>query len=131
MKYVLIDTANMFFRARHGAFRAADSWTKIGFALHITLMAVNKMARRFEADHVVFALEGRSWRKDFYTPYKANRAVARGKMTETEARLNSHEAVCAERYDQINARLKRIEAIGLTAAGAIIMLLLHLVTKAG
>jgi len=81
MKYVLIDTANMFFRARHGAFRAADSWTKLGFALHITLMAVNKMARRFEADHVVFALEGRSWRKDYYEPYKKNRAVARGKMT--------------------------------------------------
>jgi hypothetical protein len=62
MKYVLIDTANMFFRARHGAFRASDTWEKIGFALHITLMAANKVARRFEADHVVFALEGRSWR---------------------------------------------------------------------
>ena len=45
MKYLLIDTANMFFRARHGAFRAADSWTKLGFALHVTLMAVNKMAQ--------------------------------------------------------------------------------------
>jgi 5'-3' exonuclease len=75
----------MFFRARHGAHRASDSWTKLGFALHITLMAVNKVARRFEADHVMFALEGRSWRKDFYKPYKANRAVARGKMTEDEA----------------------------------------------
>ena len=85
MRYLLIDTANMFFRARHGAHRASDSWTKLGFALHITLMAVNKVARRFEADHVMFALEGRSWRKDFYKPYKANRAVARGKMTEDEA----------------------------------------------
>jgi|TARA_R110000868_G_scaffold93993_1_gene259788 5'-3' exonuclease len=85
MRYLLIDTANMFFRARHGAHRASDSWTKLGFALHITLMAVNKVARRFEADHVMFALEGRSWRKDFYRPYKANRAVARGKMTEDEA----------------------------------------------
>jgi len=85
MRYLLLDTANMFFRARHGAHRASDSWTKLGFALHITLMAVNKVARRFEADHVMFALEGRSWRKDFYKPYKANRAVARGKMTEDEA----------------------------------------------
>ena len=33
MKYVLIDTANLFFRARHGAFRAADTWEKVGFAL--------------------------------------------------------------------------------------------------
>jgi len=84
MKYVLIDTANLFFRARHGAFRAADTWEKVGFALHVTLMAANKMARRFEADHVVFALEGRSWRKDFYKPYKANRTVARQALTEAE-----------------------------------------------
>jgi hypothetical protein len=68
MKYVLIDTANLFFRARHGAFRASDTWEKVGFALHVTLMAANKMARRFEADHVVFALEGRSWRKDITNP---------------------------------------------------------------
>jgi hypothetical protein len=46
-------------------------------------------------------------------------------------RVTSHEAVCELRYESINARLKRIEMIGITAAGAIIMLLLHLVTKAG
>jgi len=84
MQYVLIDTANLFFRARHGAFRASDPWEKVGFALHITLMAANKMAKRFNADHVVFALEGRSWRKDAYKPYKANRAVARAALTEDE-----------------------------------------------
>lgn len=42
-------------------------------------------------------------------------------MTETEARLNSHEAVCAERYEQINARLKRMERIIMNAAGAMIL----------
>lgn len=50
--------------------------------------------------------------------------------TELDVRLTSHEAVCELRYDTISARLKRIEMIGITAAGAIIMLLLHLVTKA-
>ena len=85
MRYLLIDTANMFFRARHSAHRAADTWTKLGFALHVTLMAANKVVRRFSADHVVFALEGRSWRKDFYEPYKKNRAVARAAMSEAEA----------------------------------------------
>jgi 5'-3' exonuclease len=34
---------------------------------------------------VVFCLEGRSWRKDFYEPYKRNRQVARDKLTTTEA----------------------------------------------
>jgi len=85
MRYVLIDTANMFFRARHGAFKASDTWTKLGFALHVTMMAANKVATRFKADHVVFALEGRSWRKDYYEPYKKNRAVARAALSEQEA----------------------------------------------
>lgn len=84
MRYLLIDTANMFFRARHAAHRAADSWEKIGYALHITLSSINKVYRRFPAEHVVFALEGRSWRKDFYLPYKRNRSEARAALTEPE-----------------------------------------------
>jgi len=85
MRYLLIDTSNMFFRARHVAFRAEDPWEKVGYALHITLSSINKVYRQFNADHVIFALEGRSWRKDVYKPYKANRAVARAAHTEKEA----------------------------------------------
>jgi hypothetical protein len=33
---------------------------------------------------VVFCLEGRSWRKDYYAPYKANRAETRAAMTVKE-----------------------------------------------
>lgn len=84
MRYVLIDTANTFFRARHSAFRAADSWEKVGYALHIVLSSINKVVNRFQADHVIFALEGRSWRKDHYAPYKRNRAEARAALTESE-----------------------------------------------
>jgi len=84
MKYLIIDTANTFFRARHVAFRASDSWEKVGYALHITLSAINKVYQQFDADHVVFMLEGRSWRKDFYEPYKKNRAVKRAALTESE-----------------------------------------------
>ena len=102
MKYILIDTANMFFRARHGAFRASDTWEKIGFALHVTLMSANKVARRFEADHVVFALEGRSWRKDHYKPYKNNRTVARAALTETE---QEEDKMFWETYDNLTKYL--------------------------
>ena len=102
MKYLLIDTANMFFRARHGAHRASDAWTKLGFALHVTMMATNKVAKRFQADHVIFALEGRSWRKDYYEPYKKNRAVARGKMTEQEA---EEDKIFWETYDELTKYL--------------------------
>lgn len=42
-------------------------------------------------------------------------------IPETEARLNSHEAVCAERYEQINARLKRLEGILMKASGVMLV----------
>ena len=102
MNYVLIDTANMFFRARHGAFKASDTWTKLGFALHVTMMAANKVATRFKADHVVFALEGRSWRKDYYEPYKKNRAVARAALTEDE---QEEDKLFWETYDNLTKYL--------------------------
>lgn len=41
-------------------------------------------------------------------------------MDETEARLNSHEAVCAERYEQIKARLRRLEGIMMKGCGALL-----------
>jgi len=41
--------------------------------------------------------------------------------TEVSSKLSTHEAVCAERYTSINARLKRLESILLVGAGCIIM----------
>lgn len=38
----------------------------------------------------------------------------------TEARLSSHEEVCALRYEIINARLKRLESILITACGVLL-----------
>ena len=35
----------------------------------------------------------------------------------TDARLSTHEEVCAMRYEQINARLKRLESIIIKAFG--------------
>ena len=81
--YILVDTANTFFRARHVV--RGDLDTKVGMALHITLNSIRKAWNDFDADHVVFCLEGRSWRKDFYEPYKRNRQVARDKLTPTQA----------------------------------------------
>ena len=42
-------------------------------------------------------------------------------IDENTARLNSHEAVCALRYEQINARLKRLEGILLKTAGIMLL----------
>jgi hypothetical protein len=39
----------------------------------------------------------------------------------TDARLDTHEEVCAFRYEQINARLKRLEGILLKACGVMLL----------
>jgi hypothetical protein len=82
MTYILVDTANTFFRARHVIKGDAD--TKLGMAFHITLNSIRKAWQDFGGTHVVFCLEGRSWRKDYYTPYKAQRAAARAAKTVKE-----------------------------------------------
>ena len=45
-------------------------------------------------------------------------------IDKTEARLDKHEEICALRYESICARLKRLEGMGMTVAGTIIMLLI-------
>lgn len=82
MTYIIVDTANTFFRSRHVVRGGAD--IKIGMALHIMFNSIKKAWQDFDGSHVVFCLEGRSWRKDFYKPYKANRAVARAALTQKE-----------------------------------------------
>jgi len=84
MKYILVDSMNLFFRARHSTHRASDTWTKLGFCLHLMFSSVNKVVRKHGADHIIFCLDGRSWRKDFYEPYKKNRKEKRDKMSEKE-----------------------------------------------
>lgn len=42
-------------------------------------------------------------------------------IDKTDARLATHEEICAIRYEQINARLKRIEAIMMKTAGLMIV----------
>ena len=95
MNYILVDTANTFFRSRHVVRGDAD--IKLGMALHITFNSIKKAWQDFDGGHVVFCLEGRSWRKDFYAPYKANRAETRAAMTVLE---QEEDKIFWETYDQ-------------------------------
>ena len=45
-------------------------------------------------------------------------------IDQTQAQLNTHEQVCSFRYESICARLKRLESVGMGAAGTIIVLLI-------
>ena len=103
MKYALIDTANTFFRARHIASRSSTVEEKIGMALHLTLASTNQIVRKFGVDHVVYCLEGRSWRRDFFAPYKKNRVVDTLTQTVAEADENT---LFWETYEAFTTYLK-------------------------
>ncbi len=83
MTYIIVDTANTFFRARHVVRGSLED--KVGMSIHTILSSVRKAWRDFDGSHVVFALEGRSWRKDFYAPYKRNRQEARDALSPKDA----------------------------------------------
>jgi 5'-3' exonuclease len=80
--YILVDTANTFFRARHVIRGSLED--KVGMSLQTVFMSVRKAWREFKGDHVIFFLEGRSWRKDFYAPYKRQRTEARAAQSPQE-----------------------------------------------
>lgn len=82
MTYILVDGLNMFFRARHAV--RGDVSLKLGMSLHVMFNGVKKAWQDFNGTHVIFCFDGRSWRKEFYAPYKANRSVARAAMSAKE-----------------------------------------------
>jgi 5'-3' exonuclease len=74
-KYAIVDSANLFYRARHVV--QGDAYTKGGMALHIVFRSLRKMMRDHNCDHVVLCLEGKSWRFDVYPDYKGKRRAER------------------------------------------------------
>jgi hypothetical protein len=85
MRYILIDQQNLFMRVRYGV-RAPDLDSHLGMALHIIFQSIKKVWNQYddEKKHLVFCTEGRSWRKNIYKPYKANRKVTASQRTARE-----------------------------------------------
>jgi 5'-3' exonuclease len=93
--YLIIDLANVFFRARHVVRGSLED--KVGMSIHTVLSSVRKAWRDFKGTHVIFCLEGRSWRKDHYAPYKRQRTEARAAQSPREA---EEDRVFWETFDQ-------------------------------
>tara|TARA_R110002126_G_scaffold55235_2_gene148678 strand:+ start:137 stop:301 length:165 start_codon:yes stop_codon:yes gene_type:complete len=51
------------------------------------------------------------------------------KVKDVEAKLNTHEAVCAERWKETIERIKRLELVMLTAAGSVILMMAGMLWK--
>ena len=82
-QYILIDSLNMYFRSIYtGTGRDLDS--RIGMSLMIMMNIIKKCYIDFKGDHIILCCDGKSWRKSIYEPYKANRKLARAKLSPKE-----------------------------------------------
>lgn len=82
--FLLIDTMNMLWRCKHSISPKSPIDDQIGMGLHRTIATLQKSANLFSGAHLVFALEGTSWRRSVYPDYKLNRKVLKLKQSITE-----------------------------------------------
>lgn len=79
-KFLCFDISNLLYRTFF-AQKQEDDETLAGLATHSALVTLNKYFRQFKPDHVVMALDRKSWRKEYTAsekcvskkPYKGNR----------------------------------------------------------
>lgn len=83
-KYILIDSYNLFHRQARMTNPALGVDSMIGMSFHLILNSMKKEYTKWQGTHCVMFLEGRSWRKDIYPEYKANRKVAFAQQTPQE-----------------------------------------------
>lgn len=71
-KFLLIDTYNLFFRSMYSV--NDDKDTMKGMCLHLMFSMINEACKKFNPDCLIACRDGnKSWRKEFYPMYKANR----------------------------------------------------------
>lgn len=72
-KYILIDTYNLFFRSMYSV-NESDLELAKGMFLHLMFQMINEAGKRFNPDCMIACRDGnKSWRKEVYPLYKANR----------------------------------------------------------
>ena len=83
-KFIIVDAMNLFFRSIHTVNPASGVDSMIGMAYSIILNSLRKAHRDLGVDHVVFCLDGKSWRKQVAPTYKLNRTVARAEQSDRD-----------------------------------------------
>lgn len=72
MKFIILDLSNIFARDWYGT--SCPEELKVPLMYHSAISSISDAWYRFKGDHIVVALEGRSWRKQHYTEYKSDRS---------------------------------------------------------
>ena len=113
MRFAIIDIANLFARAQHVT--KGDAYTKAGMALHIIFMSLRKLRREMQVDHMVFAVEGRSWRYKVFPEYKARRRL--DKMSKSARDKEEDEVFFEVQKDFINFLAEKTRCTVLQSEG--------------
>lgn len=71
MRHAVVDLSHLVARCRHVT--QGDAHDKVGMALQIVFRSLRRLHRDQQIDHMVFAVDGGSWRAAAYPAYKANR----------------------------------------------------------
>jgi 5'-3' exonuclease len=82
--FIHTDGHNLFHRQINMTNPALGIDSMIGMAFHMIIHSMKKEYLKWNGTHTVFYLEGRSWRRDIYPEYKANRKTAFAQQTERE-----------------------------------------------
>jgi hypothetical protein len=113
--YSIIDVANLFYRCRHVV--RGDAYTKASMATAIVFRSLKKLHREMKADHMVFCIEGRSWRYDVYPQYKAKRRMERMVATASPAEREEEEAFNSVMNDFTNYMAEKTRCTVLQSDG--------------
>lgn len=96
--YILIDFSNLFHRMKHTSMKNSTIDERLGMVMHQMLSGVTSVWNKFNADHCIFALEGSSWRKQFYPEYKLNRKIKTLQKTEAEIEVDEQFQMAANSF---------------------------------
>jgi len=82
--FIHTDGHNLFHRQINMTNPSLGIDSMIGMAFHMLIHSMRKEYSKWNGTHTIFYLEGRSWRRDYYPDYKANRAVVFAQQTEKQ-----------------------------------------------
>lgn len=94
--FILTDASNLFYRQVKMTNPALGIDSMVGMGLHMIFHSAKKEYNKWKGDHLVLFMEGRSWRKDIYEGYKADRRVTFAKLNQKE---QEDHAILVEAFD--------------------------------
>lgn len=124
MKYLIIDTQNIAYRNFKITPKSSPIEERLGLTFHNIFVMASNAYQSFEADHAIFCFDSSSWRKSVYPKYKANRKVAKAKMSVKEQqadaemleKINEFREFITEKTNASVLRMDALEADDLIAA---------------